>query len=371
MNNHRISLIFLSFIFLLFTTCSKKETRVVRGYYYWRTNGYVTQEESKFLQTHSITKLYSKLMDIDWSDVNGAYPVVSGKLDLLNYYINNRDFLNIDIVPVIFITNNTFSKIDSSDIELLAKRTIRRCLPQYDEIDVRYEKRLRNEDYWGSDSIPITPKEIQFDCDWTESTAKKYFYFLKVFKSLLPQNIKVSATIRLHQFKYQTKTGVPPVDRGMLMVYNISNPTDYSLNNSIFDLKKAEKYFVSGNKYPLPMDIVLPAFSWCIIFRDKKFYQIENELTEDEIKNLSFLKVEQNHIYKVMTDTVFRDLFLRPGDEIKVETISQKTLLNAAFLAQKAINADTSSIALFELSETEIKNYKYETIESVYSSFSK
>jgi hypothetical protein len=52
-----------------------------------------------------------------------------------------------------------------------------------------------------------------------------------------------------------------------------------------------------------------------------------------------------------------------------VEKIDEKRLIEAAGLARKAINTGDFSVALFELSEKEIKNYSYETIEAVYSSY--
>ena len=61
-------------------------------------------------------------------------------------------------------------------------------------------------------------KTIQFDCDWTNSTKKKYFLLLKSF---LDKDI--TATIRLHQIKYFKQTGIPPIKRGILMFYNMSD----------------------------------------------------------------------------------------------------------------------------------------------------
>lgn len=369
MDNYTRACYFCLFLLLLFISCNNKEKQVTKSYYYWRTETYLGDEEKKFLKQHSINKLYSKLMDIDWSEVYGAYPVTSNNVDEINYNINVQDSVGASVVPVIFITNKTFQKIDSADIPLLAKRVVRRCLPRYDSIDIRYEERNTYSSY-GDTYKRLIPQEIQFDCDWTLSTAKSYFSFLKEVRALLPHDsIKISTTIRLHQYKYPDKTGVPPVDRGMLMVYNISDLTQYAATNSIFDKDKAKAYFTNSKKYPLAMDIALPAYSWCIVYRNKKFYQLENQLSEEELKKLTFLKPAPNHFYRVTHDTVFNDLFLRRGDEIKAESIDKETLQHAMKLAKKAVNSDSFSVALFELSENEIKNYSYETIEAVYASY--
>ena len=359
-------LCFLLTSVLFVFSCSHKKPEVTRAYYYWRTDN-ATYDERKFLKHSDIRKVYAHLMDVDWSNVYGAIPVTNHELVSMNFEFARYDSFPVQMVPVVFITNKTFERIDSTvELETLALRLVRRCLPAYDPIDRNYES--RNHLSYGS--LPVRPKEIQIDCDWTEKTRSKYFAFLKKVKSLLPSDsIKISATIRLHQYKYPNKTGVPPVDRGMLMVYNISDPKKYGTDNSIFQEKKAAAYFTSNKKYPLPLDMALPAWSWCIIYRNKQFYQVENELEEQELKTLSFLKSSGNHFYQVTQDTVFRDLFLRPGDEIKFESTDELSLKAAAKLARKAANVDAYTVSLFELSEQEIQRYNNETLIEVYSSF--
>ena len=356
---------FLLFIILFFLSCSQKRpNNITRAYYFWRMND-VTENEKKFMKQHGIQKLYVHLMDVDWSESQGAIPVINNELQLTNKALEGYKGFPNELVPVVFITNKTFERIDSFDIPLLATRLVRRCLPAYDEIDKDYEDRHAINYIGGA----IHPKEIQFDCDWTINTKGKYFKFLGEVKRQLPAGIQLSATVRLHQFKYPEKTGVPPVDRGILMVYNISDPKQYGDQNSIFESDGAKAYFRSVKTYPLPLDIVLPAWSWCIIYRDKKFYQVENELTEQDLSDASFLKPNGNHSYRVIKDTVFHDLFLRPGDEIKAEAINENDLNVAIRISKKAINSDSFTISLFELSEKEFQQYSHETIDKAYSSF--
>jgi hypothetical protein len=353
------------FILLLFSSCLRKPPTVSRAYYYWRM-GDASYDERRFLKQHDIRKLYTRLMDVDWSETQGAIPVASSEIEALKHALQVYDSFPVQIVPVVFITNKTFERIDSFEIPLLAKRLVRRCLPSYDEADIEYEKSY----YIQSNGGPVRPREIQFDCDWTIKTAPKYFRFLEEVKKLLPSDsIQISATVRLHQYKYPSRTGVPPVNRGMLMVYNIADPKQYSGESSIFDYNRAKTYFTSYKKYPLPLDIVLPAWSWCLIYRNQKFYQIENGMDEGDLKTLSFVKAKGNHFYSVTTDTVYRDLFLRVGDEIKAEGIDEKTLQQAASLAAKAVNTSQYTVTLFELSEKEIKHYSHETVDKIYTSF--
>ncbi|MEO8174672.1 MAG: hypothetical protein ABI581_16370 [Sediminibacterium sp.] len=325
----------------------------------------ITSKEKIFLKQHGIEKLYVHLMDIDWNAVQGAIPVTSNEHLLTNNVLKAFDSFPKELVPVIFITNKTFERIDSFDIPLLAMRAVRRCLPAYDEMDRDYEDRHSFPFRKGA----IRPKEIQFDCDWTNKTKGKYFSFLNEVNRLVPADIQISATVRLHQFKYPAKTGVPPVDRGMLMVYNISDPKQYGNHNSIFESSKAEAYFNSVETYPLPLDIVLPAWSWCIVYRNKQFYQVENGLTEEDLKKASFLKSTGNHYYSVIKDTVYHDLFLRPGDEIKSESIDEKDLREATAISKKAVNSSSFTISIFELSEKEFQQHSHENIDKVYSSY--
>ncbi|MGG2305049.1 hypothetical protein ACE4Z6_26875, partial [Salmonella enterica] len=93
----------------------------------------------------------------------------------------------------------------------------------------------------------------QIDCDWTLGTKEKYFSLLKRIKERMA--LPLSCTIRLHQVKYQAKTGVPPVDRGMLMYYNMGHVEGATETNSIYDPANADKYVSYVKDYPLPLDV--------------------------------------------------------------------------------------------------------------------
>lgn len=364
MDNHRRRPPFFYpiFILLIVSVSSCRQHQVEKAYYFWRS-GEASTKERKFLKAQNIKKLYVRILDVDWNDVQGPIPVNSGSMEYIDYTLKVYDSFPVQMVPVVFITNKTFERIDTNNLGQLAKRVVRRCLPSWDEIDKRYEQKH----YQGG---TVKPKEIQIDCDWTVKTAPAYFSFLKQLKQLLPKDsIKLSATIRLHQYKYPEKTGVPPVDRGMLMVYNISDPKQYTHNNSIFEESKAKPYFSHAKTYALPLDIALPAWSWCIVYRNRQFYQIENGLAEEDLKQQSFLQPAGDHFYRVTADTVYRDLFLRPGDEIKAEGIDEKALQQAAALSKKAVNTDQFTVTLFELSEKELKQYKHETLIDIYTRF--
>lgn len=361
-----VSVLFFA-VFILLAACNHPRRQVNRAVYYWRNAGWIAFDDRKWMKEHEINKVYVKLLDVDWDEARGAYP---SSLNNIEYFVRSiypSDSLSLDIVPVIFITNKVFTRIDSAGIKTLAIRVLRKCFTRYDLTDSASEKENL---YLYGDKINLQPTEIQFDCDWTESTAKKYFYFLETVKKMIDgRNTHLSATVRLHQYKYPKKTGVPPVSKGMLMVYNITDLTKYDTTNSIFEKNKATAYFTSSKKYPLPLDVALPAYSWGLIYRNKKFFMIENGMTEKDLQQLDYFEPSGNNFFAVKKDTVLHDVFLRPGDEIKIETIDEKRLMQAAVLARKALNTDSLTISLFDLSSSPIKDYSHETVEQVYNSF--
>lgn len=354
------------FIVFLFTSCKHTDRQVTRAIYHWKNSSYIENEQRLLMQQHSISRLYVKLMDIDWQENRGAIPLGINHLEDLGPNIFIYDSSVVELVPVIFITNKTFTRIDSADIPLLATRILRKCFTAYDETDSQSETRFA----WLTQRYKLHPAEIQFDCDWTESTASKYFYFLETVKKLLPDaSTEISATIRLHQYKYSNKTGVPPVNKGMLMVYNISEVTKYTPVNSIFEYDKAKPYFNTGKEYSLPLDLALAAYSWGIVYRDKKFFTIEHGMMPEMLQQKEYFRLNAKNIYTVRKDTLLNNLFLRPGDEIKIESIDEKRLMQAANLARRALNNDSLTVSLFELSSPTLKNYSHETIEQVFNSF--
>jgi hypothetical protein len=368
--------LFACILLICDASCNHKKT-AVPAYYFWRTGTEITPQEKALLRRLRIRTLYTKILDVDWDGVNGAVLVASMDIHEFDRQLNFYDTMGVHVVPVVFITNKTFSEIDSAEIPDLARRVLRRCLPEYDSTDIAYEAR----EYMNRRSL-ARPHEIQFDCDWTAKTAGNYFYFLTTVRRLLPSDsIHLSATIRLHQYKYPGKTGVPPVDRGMLMLYNVSDLTQYSPVNSIFDRRKAAAYFDGSKSYSLPLDVALPAYSWGLVFRNRKFYQIENGMDPGEVKACSAFESEGStaagaqgeangvRFYRVKRDTVLGDLFLRPGDEIKIESIDTFQLEQAANLSMRALNTDTFHVALFELSSDEIKQFSDETLAHIYSSY--
>jgi hypothetical protein len=202
-------------------------------------------------------------------------------------------------------------------------------------------------------------KEIQMDCDWTEKTKAKYFSFIDKFKVNCDQKqISVTATIRLHQVKYFEMTGVPPVDRGSLMFYNMSSVSDPNTKNSIFDEEIAKKYLVNFDRYPLKLDVILPAFSWGVLFRNNKITGIINDVKMEELSNNNNFELLKGNFYRVVKNIFFHERYLKKNDQIRIEEINPEiTQLSAELIAPYIMN-DSLVVSLYHLNKEVIENYE-------------
>jgi hypothetical protein len=307
---------------------------VTRSFYYWKNNFNLTEGEIATLDSMKVNKVYFKLMDIDWDATNKAHPLVKPMV------VGMERMKDKTLVPVIFITNRTMQNITAVDVKPLAQKIWAQIQEQ---VLAHYEI-----------------EEIQLDCDWNETTRDIYFNLLTELKTVSATNI--SATIRLYQYKYPEKAGVPPVNRGMLMFYNMGSFKETGAANSIFDSATAQQYINSAAKYPLPLDIALPSFGWCVLYRNNTFLALIDELDKGSIEALSYVTATQQNIYRVNADTVlersqnFEDIYLRNGDILKLEEMDAATIAQAAQLSKKAANNNKFSVSFFDF-DTQTINY--------------
>jgi hypothetical protein len=344
---YRLNLLFFSFLIplFIFSSCKKsKRESVSRGFYYWKSRFQLAPNEQKELISLGATKLYVKFFDVDWNeDVGEPQPYATiqpkGVLDS-----------SFHIVPTVFITNRTFEKLDENRISSL-KRNV-------------YNKISQLLNCFDND---LTIQEIQIDCDWNESTREKYFKFLKDLKKEIGKDKKLSVTIRLHQVKYFEKTGIPPVDRGMLMFYNMGQVENLNSDNSIFNEEDASKYLFNFDKYPLPLDVALPVFSWVAIFRQNKLFQLVNDFEPSLSGNKNIVQIAPN-TFKVKELIEMKSYLLNPGDIIKFEVLKPENTLKAAEMIKPHLN-DTLSVILFDYNELNLKRYEESDLQKIYDSF--
>lgn len=300
--------------------------------------------------------MYVKFFDVDWSE-NQAIPVPLAETGgWEDRKIGALKKAEIEIIPCIFITNQVFQNIPDGKIEWLSKRIQEKLFA------------LKPEN--------LTFKEIQFDCDWTSSTRDRFFKFLKIFKKKFDnQGFKLSATIRLHQLRDFQDTGVPPVDRGMLMFYNTGDVESWAEENSILDLQAAENYLPSSNfrfptsNFPIPLDLALPIFHWGVLFRDGKMIRLINNLETSELQDtLRFHKISNNR-FEVIKSTYLDGYYLYKNDCIRTEAMDTTLLTKAADLLTNRIKNRNLTLAFYHLDTSTIKHFPHEFLEKITHTF--
>ncbi|WP_064197362.1 MULTISPECIES: hypothetical protein [Emticicia] len=331
-------------ILLVFFCWSCKEEKppkeVSRGIYYWKSNFKLNASEKEILEKCKVEKLYIKAFDLDWDFVKKrAIPKASIRFE-------DSVSKKTALIPTIFITNQVIKQITDNELDTTTFF-----------IKKHLESTFKGKPY----------NEIQFDCDWTISTREKYFSLLRLLTKRFADK-HLSATIRLHQIKFAHKTGIPPVERGMLMFYNMSNWKKAQIKNSIYDLDAASQYLSTLDDYPLPLDLVMPIFRWAIVYRGEKLLTVINNLDSEILSKLNFFSQKENK-YWVQEDTSAFGISLRKGDMIRVEEVPFEELLKGSRTLHNKISTQKLTFALYHLDQPNITFYGNEELSQIYASF--
>ena len=331
-----------SMFFLLLFSCMEPSVKVQPSFYHWQTNLDLSVTEQQYLKQLGVEKVYAKFFDVDWDFVQKE------ALPLAQIQINSNRIEQLEIVPTIFITNRTLLNISSAAVDTLASRIYQRILSL-------------------SQQIPNTAvREIQIDCDWTQRTKTAYFNLLKQLKTQLPATCQLSATIRLHQVKFPKRTGIPPVDRGMLMFYNMGDLENWESDNSILNVPIGKQYLDGAKAYPLTLDVALPIFSWGVLYRNGRMIKLINNLEEAALKDTSRFQNLETQRYEVIKSTYLDGYYLYKKDLIRLEQVSYPMLKESAVLLKNMLKKNDISLSFYHLDTATIKNFPYEQLESIY-----
>jgi len=343
-------------VFLLFhvaLACKSDKPKVGRAFYFWKSNSYsLSEKELDCIRQQQIQKLYVKFFEVEPDATFGAIPVAKTRLNIWSFQQNDDSTRQQpQIVPTVYIKNEVLAKLSASGLDSLAANTF--------FLINKYYANQMNGDRLGDFN------EIQLDCDWTAKTKDNYFYLLRKIKEASKKTI--SCTLRLYPYKYREQMGIPPVDRAVLMCYNLISPLASEDANSILSPEELKKYLAGTPKYPLHLDIALPVFSWMQVYQNKRFAGL---ITPKPHELDSILKPIKPLWFEVTEDREFDNLFLRKGDKVKYEEITAQTLDETIDLLRKYIPAtDEQTVILFHLDNNNLDQFDHETLTRFFTDF--
>ena len=337
-------------ILFVLPSCQKKNdldpshTRA-NGIYYWRTTFDVSEAEQQFLAARNAKRLYLRLFDVDMSKRNLSEVLSPQPVATIQF----RDSDNLaqvmqivdECVPTIFIT-------------LPALKTMHREASEYaSKICTRI---LNMCSYHG---FLNKVHEVQIDCDWTESTESQYFHLLDEMRNIMHgQGIQLSATIRLHQLR----TAAPPVDKGVLMLYNTGSFKHPDTHNSILSYDDAMPYLKKALHYNLHLDYAFPNFGWGIWFRNNTFHAIlhQQDFTNDSL----YEQISSTHFRVIKDHCVQEGYWLQRGDIIRKEVAEMAVIEQ---LKQQLPFDKQTSVIMYHLDENNLNNYTHDETTTFYS----
>lgn len=300
------SYIFLVTCILILSGCKDSHVSTMRSAYYWSTTWESDSALQTFIHDNEIGRIYLRYFDVVVDDNGDVMP---------NATIKFASPLppNVEIVPTVYIVNNCLPKETKNLDQLILKRVLQMS---------------ETHDVAGV-------KEIQIDCDWSMSTRKTYFEMLSNLRdSLHDKGLKLSATIRLHQLS----EAPPPVDKGVLMMYNTGDLRKRD-HNPILDLDDAAPYLKHLDSYQLPLSTAYPVFSLSVLWRG-------------------------NHLVGIMHDD---DLPMFDGDTLITYEAELETVQEAKNVISRLKMTANDETILFEISKNNMKRINKSHYEKIYN----
>lgn len=266
------SLKYLKFIFLFiiinffFSISCNKKNEIEISFYYKKKIFKLSNTDKKFLEENQIDNLYIHYYDVGLNLNSEAVPS--------NVVLGENFIKNKKIIPVIFIHNEVFEKLNRSQIDTLVNRMV-----------------LFSNDI--SKSRQIKPFDVMFDCIWTNKSKENYFYFINKYKILSGQN--VLATMRFNHYKDLNKIKLLPIEKIVLIadeenkdfnkLKNYPLPITIALSISTFEKNKNQKLFTDmanniSNQIKSTNEIIIYPFDSLYYnnFNNKYFLKLKTDL---------------------------------------------------------------------------------------------
>lgn len=316
--------------------------------YYWRTTFSLSDSEKEFLREQDIKKIYMRFFDVEW-----AYPAKNGEDVTPEATIRFNDTVpaGVEIVPTVYITTSAMEKMQIKEEEYAEKI--------YKRISAICKQNN------------IVFNEIQLDCDWTKGTRQPFFRLCEAMKERMDSTQTLSSTIRLHQLTQSP----PPVDKGVLMVYNTGNLMEMTSDNSIFSSRDIEPYLRDNRlaRYPLALDVAYPTYGWSVVFHpgEDKYY-FDRIMRRTDLSAYPDLKKIASNLYEATSDIDFSE----DGEEwdkvyekyrIRIERPTADEILDIKKLVDKQLKNKKHNNILYHLDESQLSHYSDNEISKIYS----
>jgi hypothetical protein len=318
----------LTFLFIIFVLGCQPDRTPSTSFYYWKTVFQLSPEEKAVLTTNNVNRLYIRYCDVvvKNDEAKPESPII--------FAASPGD---IKVIPVVYIKNEVMLN-DNIDVTKLAEK-LTSFIQQINTVNT------------------IQTNELQIDCDWTEQSKNKYFEFLELIQS--KSNMTVSATIRLHQVKYPERTGVPPVQKGVLMYYNMGRISVHR-SNSIYDKSIALRYLDRLAEYPINLDVALPIFVWGVHIRDNKVIGLLRDVDAETFYSDNHFEMLASPFFETNESTFKKGYHFQKGDRIKIESISRDDLQEMLDDLKQKIKSKPAEVIFYDLDKFNLKQFDHD-----------
>lgn len=363
-------------VFLFSCSGDKSPTRSV---FLWKTVQTLGNSDRNRLDSLGVSHYYIRYADIRWNPIYRVVEPISGTET--GFYFR----IPYHTTPVLFITNDVLANTNVDNLPKLAENIANLYTTTHTKFAKEYADGLMRKfyDYTNGKQMlqlfnhPDTlahrwerrNRTLLIDCDWTVSTQEKYFDLLVEIERLLPE-IEIESSLRLWQYRDYKLSGVPPVDRCLLMCYSTGDPANPDEHNAIVDYKTIQDY-INHSHYPLDLDIALPVFSWATLFRNNKFIGIISPVILSELvaDSMLYSREDSTH-FMVKCDTVMGNTYYRYGDEIRYQGIDAAELMKIAEWVDKTIDPGSNDkISLFSYDTLYFNQIGDENIKKIFRVF--
>ena len=184
---------------LLAACSSEPEGATVRAVYHWKTTYNPTQYEQQWLRDHRVTRLYLRVFDVDVHDIEKVAPIATTR------------FLqplpdSMEIVPVVYITNEAMDKMGYWDGKVFAHKIADRVVKM-------------------AECNGFELREMQVDCDWTAHTKSDYYDFCEELRNYLHEKGILHLDIKPSNIMMEKGKNVRLMDLGIAYVSQDNSST--------------------------------------------------------------------------------------------------------------------------------------------------